>query len=200
MPQGLALALALALTIGSGACAADPSPSLSSTPPGPVQPDYALACWSVRQVECERASAEAIARRPAGRRPVVLVEIRDVVIDLEFADGGGRVVTRYGIAADGRLEFGPWTESQVGGFRPTSGPAVGPIVEFTLGHCGLSSPIDVDGSFWDPYGAIDPDDALVNASDGQFRRLGLNEAEFITAGSRVQLRRHSGAKSPPGCD
>ncbi len=159
-----------------------------------------MACWNVPALDCERASAEAIAGLPDEARPVTLVEVRDIVIDVEFADGGGRMTIEFATAADGRLEFGSWTESQVGGIQPTSGPAVGPVVPFVLGHCGLSSPIDVDGSFWDPYGAIGPDSAFINASEGQFRRLGPNEAEFATDRSRVALRRHVGAKSPPGCD
>ena len=37
--------------------------------------------------------------------------------------------------------------------EPESAPAdieVGVPVPFTLGHCGLLSPVDLDGSFWEP--------------------------------------------------
>ena len=128
------------------------------------------------------------------------MEVRDGLIDLEYADGGGRETVQYAVAGDGRLEFTPWSGLLPGGARPRSGPAPGPIVPFTLGHCGLSSPIDIDGSFWDAYGQIDPNNAFINASDGQFRRLGADEAEFVVPGARVSLRRHVGSKSPPGCD
>jgi len=184
------------------ACGAEPSPSPSGEAPGPgpVEPGLTLACWSVPAAGCERVAAEALARRPIGRPPVTLVEVRDGLIDLEYADGGGREMAQYAVAGDGRLEFAPWSGPLAGSLGPRSGPAPGPIVPFTLGHCGLSSPIDIDGSFWDAYGQIDPNDAFINASDGQFRRLGADEAEFVVPGARVSLRRHVGSKSPPGCD
>jgi hypothetical protein len=194
------IALALAMALAVAACAGDPSPAPSSAPPVAVAPGYAIACWAVPAAACERTAAEAVARLPAGQRPVVVVDVHDTLVDVESADGGGRLLVRYGIAADGLLDFGDWVESQVGAIESTSGPAGGPIVAFTLGHCGVSSPIDIDGSFWDAYGAIDTRGALLNASEGQFRRLGPDEAEFVTVGSRVSLRRHAGAKSPPGCD
>ncbi len=73
---------------------------------------------------------------------------------------------------------------------------------FSLGHCGLDSPIDVDGALWDPVGAIDADATeAINAADGEFRRTGPTMAEFVTAtGFRVALVRHEGRKSIPLCD
>ena len=194
--------VAAAAVLLCAACGAEPNPSPSGEgpAPGPVEPRLTLACWSVPAADCERVAAEALARRPVGRPPVAVVEVREGLIDLEYADGGGRDMVPYSVAGDGRLEFTPWTGLFPGSVRPRSGPAPGPIVPFTLGHCGLSSPIDIDGSFWDAYGQIDPNDAFINASDGQFRRLGADEAEFVVPGARVSLRRHVGSKSPPGCD
>ena len=191
-----------AAVILAAACTAEPSPvpSAESPAPGPAEGGVTLACWSVPAPACERIAAEAVARRPIGRPVVVVVEVRDGLVDLEYANGGGRDMAQYRLAGDGRLEFAAWSEGQVGGVEPGSGPAPGPNVPFTLGHCGLSSPIDIDGAFWDPYGQIDANPAFINASDGQFRRLGASEAEFATGGSRVALRRHAGAKSLPGCD
>jgi hypothetical protein len=182
------------------ACTADPSPVPGSDAPAPAEPAVTLACWEVPEPLCEQIAAEAAARRPAGLRPVVVAEVSAQLVTLEYADGGGRHSVEYRVAADGRPEFGVWSESQVGGVRAESGPAPGPIVPYTLGHCGLSSPIDIDGAFWDPYGQVPLDNALIGESDGQFRRLGVSEAEFVTGGSRVSLRRHEGAKSLPGCD
>ena len=50
---------------------------------------------------------------------------------------------------------------------------------FSLGHCGLLSPVDVDGSFWDPIDGTDPAGAeldletngeMINATAGRHRR------------------------------
>jgi hypothetical protein len=79
---------------------------------------------------------------------------------------------------------------------------LGPTLRFSLGHCGLDSPIDVDGALWDAVGVIDAGASeAINAADGEFRRTGPTTAEFVTAtGFRVALTRHEGAKSVPLCD
>jgi hypothetical protein len=80
---------------------------------------------------------------------------------------------------------------------------------FSLGHCGLISPIDVDGSFWSPIDgmtatgaeldlASDPE--MINATSGIVVVIG-DEMRFRTAsGSVVQLNRDVGEKEFPGCD
>ena len=80
---------------------------------------------------------------------------------------------------------------------------------FSLDHCGLHSPIDVDGSFWDPVdgstaaGAeldLANDGEMINATWGIIVVIG-DEARFRTAsGSVVRLERHEGDKEFPGCD
>ena len=80
---------------------------------------------------------------------------------------------------------------------------------FSLGHCGLFSPIDVNGSFWDPVegrtasGApldLDGDPEMINATAGFFVVIG-DEARFRTeTGTVLELRRHPGEKEFPGCD
>ena len=80
---------------------------------------------------------------------------------------------------------------------------------FSLGHCGLFSPIDVDGSFWDPVegrtatGArldLDGDPEMIKATAGFFVVIG-DEARFRTeTGTVLELRRHDGQKEFPGCD
>jgi hypothetical protein len=194
------LALITAAVLLVAACTSESSPSPFGEAPGPAEPGVTVACWSVPARNCERAAAEALARRPVGRPPVVVVEVRGGFIELEYANGGGRDTVLYDVAGDGRLEFSPWSGLLPGALRPRSGPTPDPIVPFTLGHCGLLSPIDIDGSFWDPYGQVDANDAFINATDGQFRRLGADEAEFVVPGARVSLRRHVGSKSPSGCD
>ena len=68
---------------------------------------------------------------------------------------------------------------------------------FTIGHCGLSSPIDVDGSLWDPIGAIDGSHpAAINAAAGQFTLAGEATARFETdTGFAVNLLRREGPKA-----
>lgn len=80
---------------------------------------------------------------------------------------------------------------------------------FSLGHCGLFSPIDVDGSFWDPVegrtpsGApldLDGDPEMINATAGFFVVID-DEARFRTeSGTVLELQRHDAEKEFPGCD
>jgi hypothetical protein len=80
---------------------------------------------------------------------------------------------------------------------------------FSLGHCGLFSPIDVDGSFWDPIDGLtaggEPLDLegsseMITATAGFFVVIG-DEARFRTeSGSVLTLERHEGEKELPGCD
>lgn len=91
--------------------------------------------------------------------------------------------------------------------EPESAPAaieIGVPMPFTLGHCGLLSPIDLDGSFWQPVagadadgGPIEGDDEigeLINATSGVLTLTTSDEAVFTTtAGSQIQLIRADGA-------
>lgn len=96
--------------------------------------------------------------------------------------------------------------------EPESQPQleVGRAIRFTLGHCGLLSPIDLDGSFWRPVagadvtgGAIESDDAvgeLISATAGAFRLLEEEVATFTTTtGSVIALARAPGAVDYPLC-
>jgi len=80
---------------------------------------------------------------------------------------------------------------------------------FSLGHCGLLSPIDVDGSFWDPLDGTGPtgaelglesDGEMINSTGGVIVVMG-DELRFRTdSGSVVRFERHPGEKEYPGCD
>ena len=80
---------------------------------------------------------------------------------------------------------------------------------FSLGHCGLLSPVDVDGSFWDAVDGttstgdeldLDADSEMINATNGLIVVID-DEARFRTAsGSVVRFVRHAGEKEFPGCD
>ena len=95
-------------------------------------------------------------------------------------------------------------------FDPISAPLDEAIAyRYELGHCGLYSPIDVDGSFWDAIdgttssGAaldLEADGEMINATQGAIVVIG-DEMRFRTAsGSVVRFERHQGEKEFPGCD
>lgn len=90
------------------------------------------------------------------------------------------------------------------------GMTIGVAIPFTLGHCGLLSPVDLDASLWRPVGgtdasgaAITSDEAvgeLINATAGEFLLLTADEATFTTPmGSVITLERASGAVEYPLC-
>jgi hypothetical protein len=80
---------------------------------------------------------------------------------------------------------------------------------YELGHCGLLSPVDVDGSFWNPVGGTTADGAkldlradseMINATAGLIVVIG-DEARFRTvSGSVVRFERRSGESEFSGCD
>jgi hypothetical protein len=77
----------------------------------------------------------------------------------------------------------------------------GPVA-FTLGHCGLYSGIDADGSWWDPVGIVDIEHAdAINAAVGSLVFRDPTHASFISQGGlTVELLRRVGPKHLPGCD
>jgi hypothetical protein len=95
-------------------------------------------------------------------------------------------------------------------FDPISAPLDDAVVyRYGLGHCGLHSPVDVDGSFWDLVdgttasgAALDlaGDAEMINATQGAIVVI-RDEMRFRTAtGSVVRFERHQGEKEFPGCD
>ncbi len=80
-----------------------------------------------------------------------------------------------------------------------AGLKVGQSIEYQLAHCGVMSPIDVDGSLWDPRTGHDGRGRalhegqlteLVNGTRGTFTLRALDLAEFRTPrGAVVQLHR-----------
>ena len=109
---------------------------------------------------------------------------------------------------------GPFAEGRSGPgggtvFAPASAPIEpGVPYRFNLGHCGLHSPVDADGSFWDPLDGItgigqpldlERDGEMINATVGVIVVIG-DEARFRTeTGSVVRFERHRGDKEFPGC-
>jgi hypothetical protein len=81
-----------------------------------------------------------------------------------------------------------------------------------LGHCGLYSPIDLDGSLWQADGGVTPsggpiaedDDAvigeLINATPGVFVIVSEDAAHFTTVtGTILSFARAPGALEYPLC-
>jgi hypothetical protein len=87
---------------------------------------------------------------------------------------------------------------------------VGTAIEYALGHCGLWSPVDLDGSLWQPVGGQDPDggvideDAeigeLINATPGSFVLVTPDAGLFTsTTGLTVAFERAPGELAYPLC-
>jgi hypothetical protein len=80
----------------------------------------------------------------------------------------------------------------------------------TLGHCGLGSPLDFDGSLWDPVGGHDGRGAaiaeeqlgeLINATDVAVTLVDTRTAWLVTgSGAVVLLARHAGPRNYLLCD
>ncbi|HEX2882959.1 MAG TPA: hypothetical protein VHQ42_00135 [Candidatus Limnocylindria bacterium] len=94
--------------------------------------------------------------------------------------------------------------------QPSSVPIEhGVAYRFALGHCGLASPVDLDGSFWVAVEGVtagsEPvdlttDPEMINATEGVAAVIG-DEMRFRTdSGTLVRFSRHLGEREFPGCD
>ena len=80
-----------------------------------------------------------------------------------------------------------------------TGAVVGADYAYDMPHCGINSPIDVDGSFWDAVG-VAPTSVDFDGSPGTFRLVSLTEATFTASDGRIlHLMRHAGAKEFRPC-
>ncbi|CAN5800465.1 hypothetical protein BH24CHL5_BH24CHL5_11630 [soil metagenome] len=103
---------------------------------------------------------------------------------------------------------GPTFEVRPASRRGDLTPAV--AVRFVLGHCGLLSPIDVDGSLWNPAGGDDGSGRplnedhigeLINSTTVSFTLLTSQAAQLDTPrGARILLIRNDGPGAYPACD
>lgn len=109
----------------------------------------------------------------------------------------------------------PFAEGRTGENGETILRAVSVAVEdgasyrFSLGHCGLLSPVDVDGAFWDPIDAVDAaggvvdlrtDAGMINQTAGVIIVIGDNALFRTEGGTTVRFDRLAGEKAFPGCD
>ena len=121
------------------------------------------------------------------------------------------------VSTDDPRGLPPTREPDAGHAGPNGGivfvPSSAPLDEefaylFSLGHCGLMSPVDLDGSFWDAVDGttaggealdLETDVEMINATPGVIVVIG-DEARFRTeSGSLVRFERHDGEKEFPGC-
>jgi hypothetical protein len=80
---------------------------------------------------------------------------------------------------------------------------------YQLGHCGILSGVDFDGSWWDAVGGQSGNDTpltqdqvgeLINATAGTIKLVGQNASLFQTkSGLVLGLARHGGKKSLTAC-
>jgi hypothetical protein len=116
-----------------------------------------------------------------------------------------RELPATGARPDGR----PGTEGGTILRSASAAIASGTPYRFGLEHCGLLSPIDVDGSFWEPIDGVAPDgrpidlavdSEMINATTGIIVVIG-DEARFRTdSGSVIRLERAGVEMEFPGCD
>lgn len=176
------------------------------------------ACLTLGDADCERAREMAASALAPGDPPVRYVQVGpfgcavgdrcpttllarpegDIVIEFE---GDTAINVHLKVAADGRFEA---TRGEGMGIAvaPTSVPGIPAGPEpFALGHCGIFSGIDLDGSWWDPVGSVPMDGGeAINATPGVITVVDPNRATFVAqTGFAVKLQRRTGSKFLPFC-
>ena len=93
---------------------------------------------------------------------------------------------------------------------PAGSIPIGAPQNYQLGHCGLGSPIDFDGSLWDPTAGDngaggdltqDQHGELINATPVVLTLVDATRTQMVTpCGARILLVRHAGARPYYLCD
>lgn len=203
---------ALLLAWGSFVACAPAEPS--EAPPTPVS-GPGLACMALPIRECQPFAAALIdLLGPEGAAITHLevgpVECRaepcprsmqigaPVMVVAQFVDGRQPAWLRLDPGSMAIIERGDVDAGPIPASSARAGPGPQPL---DLGHCGLASGIDFDGSWWDPIGEVDAlDSAAINSASGTIALSGPDRAVFETPrGFRVEFVRHAGAKWLAGC-
>jgi hypothetical protein len=198
-----------------GATAA-PSDLPAGPPPGPAAyADAPTGCLGLDAASCD--AVKAAAADLVGDREVIYVEVGPFGCPIELpcpttleARPAGEIVIETADGAPPISAAVRWdgTTVEVTGQQPfhvvvpaASEPAVTGSVPFTLGHCGLLSGIDLDGSWWDPVGFVDNDHPdAINAAHATVTAIDDDHAALRTAGGlAVQLVRRTGPKALRPC-
>ena len=223
------LALAALAAIAIIGCSASGGASTTGASAGPTAAPSAaapsaaeavgppMACLGLGPGDCLRAREAATAELTPADPPVVYVQVGgfgcpvepgcpttlaarpDGDVSVEFAEGAG-INVHVTALPDGTIEA-TRGESMGVAVAPASPAAAPGPTPFTLGHCGLFSGIDIDGSYWVPVGLVDYDHPdAINAASGVFAPTDPDHATFTsTGGLVVTLQRHPGAKLLPLC-
>jgi hypothetical protein len=212
MARVFAVAFLALLAAACSSTAATPGPSAGEGPGTPV------ACLGLEQPDCMRAY-DAAAAALAPDVEVVYAEVGPFGCPNEpgcpytltgrpsgqvvFERANGEpVAISVTAAADGTIATAPGESFSVA-VAPTSLPGqlrTEPTL-YSLGHCGLGSGIDIDGSWWDTVGFVDIDHGdAINAADGTFTPHDPNHATFVSDGGfEVSLVRRIAEKHLPMC-
>lgn len=97
------------------------------------------------------------------------------------------------------------TSVEIGPQSPDAELELGLERDFVLGHCGLASPVDLDGSLWDPIGGDngvggelnDPQRTeLINATRTVIVLISDDRLEMLTPlGALITFARHDGPRA-----
>jgi hypothetical protein len=192
----------------------------SAEPSAAPLPLFAPACVSIPTGtgECKRVGDAAVARldvpgtvlyvqvqaygcEAAGPCPPGFGARRRGDVTIELGEPAG--LRRFPVLIDdaGQIQIGQGEEVPSALIDPASEQSRRLENPSSLGHCGIYSPIDVDGSLWDPIADIDGDrPEAINAAAGTILILAPRAGRFVTAsGFRVDLVRRPGAKSYSLC-
>jgi hypothetical protein len=121
-------------------------------------------------------------------------------VTVELA-AGDPLAFQVSLAPDGTPAVAPGEAFTVAVAPSSTRGQLSSPMPFTLGHCGLWSGVDVDGSWWDPVGFVDPGHGdSINAASGTFVPVDPNHATFTSDGGfSVNLLRRLGDKHLPLC-
>ena len=194
-------------------------PAESPGPGGPLGSDVPVACLNLDENDCARVLEAALGSLPPDARQLRYVEVGPFGCQgaspcpfnlaarpsgqVTFEPVAGEpVALQVSSKADGSLDVAAGEAFMVS-VDPSSAAgqlASGPVA-FSLGHCGLWSGVDADGSWWDIVGPVDFDHGdAINAAEGTLALTDPNHATFTSAGGLVvNLVRRVGPKLLPLC-
>lgn len=188
------------------------SEPVASSPP---LPKPASLCIDLDPARCD-AAIVLLAGRPVGDGVPSYVQVSAQMCDgpcpgtergswgghllVEFVDGREAATIQF--AVDGETVTWRPIETVLARLTPSSPRLAAPRVGLTLSHCGLSSGIDIDGSYWDPVGILDANEQdLINNASATFTLDTPSTATLRTlGGATVSLVRHPGPKYVVPCD
>ncbi len=210
---GLIALLALLATACSSAAGGHPPATAAEGPSIPV------ACLGLEEPDCTRAF-EAAASGLAPDDEVIYAEVGPFgcpneagcpntlafrpagQVVFERSNGEPVLISLSAAADDGTITTSPGDFFGIAvAPASTGGQLASDPIPYSLGHCGLLSGVDVDGSWWDPVGFVDIDHPdAINAANGTFVPSDPNRATFTSDdGFSVTVLRRVGEKYLPGC-